>query len=150
MLELGLFDRLIGQARQSARLRVNHNFHASMEENPHRFLNVMLRGTYITPHRHIDPPKPEAFLVLRGEVAFFTFTDSGQVNEIHKLGRDPIGIDVEPGLWHTLAVLSPDAVCYEVKPGPYSPLTDKEFASWAPRESDPGASKYLEALISLV
>ncbi len=88
--------------------------------------------------------------MLRGEVAFFTFKDSGQVDEIHKLGRDPIGIDIQPGVWHTLAVLTADAVCYEVKPGPYSPLTDKEFASWAPRESDPGASKYLEGLIALV
>ena len=121
-----------------------------MQDNPHRFLNVMLRGTYITPHRHIDPPKSEAFLVLRGEVAFFTFKDSGEVDELYMLGRDPIGIDIRPGIWHTLAVLTPDAVCYEVKPGPYSPLTDKEFAPWSPRESDPGASEYLERLISLV
>ena len=28
-----------------------------MEDNPHRFLNVMVRGTYIIPHRHCDPPQ---------------------------------------------------------------------------------------------
>ena len=39
---------LIERARQSPRLRVNHNFHGGMEENPHRFLNVMLRGTYVS------------------------------------------------------------------------------------------------------
>ena len=40
-----LFQTLIERARQSPRLRINHNFHGSMEDNPHRFLNVMPRGT---------------------------------------------------------------------------------------------------------
>ena len=32
-------------ARQSPRLRTNHNFRTGIEDNPHRFLNVMIRGT---------------------------------------------------------------------------------------------------------
>jgi cupin fold WbuC family metalloprotein len=50
-----------------------------MEDNPHRFRNVMIQGTYIAPHRHRDPPKSESFLVLEGELAFFTFDDAGQI-----------------------------------------------------------------------
>ena len=46
---------------------------AGAADNPHRFLNVMAKGTYIAPHRHLDPRKAESFLVLRGEVAFFIF-----------------------------------------------------------------------------
>ena len=152
LLDSELFENLIERARRSPRLRTNHNFHASMEDNPHRFLNVMLKGTYIAPHRHHEPPKAESFLVLSGELAFFTFDESGQVANagVHVLGRDPIGIDIQPGVWHTLAVLTEHAICFEVKPGPYSALNDKDFAPWAPREGDPNASDYLEWLISLV
>jgi cupin fold WbuC family metalloprotein len=121
-----------------------------MEENPHRFLNVMLRGTYIAPHRHQDPPKSESFLALEGELAFFTFEDSGEIASTHILGREVKGVDVAPGVWHTLAVLTPHAVCYEVKPGPYSAINDKDFASWAPREGDPAAPAYLRSLLALV
>jgi len=46
--------------------------------------------------------------------------------------------------------MSPHAVCYEVKPGPYDAATDKEFAPWAPREGDPGALEYLRLLVERV
>jgi cupin fold WbuC family metalloprotein len=87
--------------------------------------------------------------VLSGEIAFFTFDDSGQITSVQALGRDPIGIDIQPGVWHTLAVLSEHAICFEVKPGPYSVTNDKDFATWAPREGDPRASEYLSDLISV-
>lgn len=148
ILDSALIRSLIERARRSPRLRTNHNFHAAMEENPHRFLNVMIRGTYITPHRHLDPPKAESFLVLEGRLAFFTFDDTGGIASMHVLGGDAIGIDIQPGVWHTLAVLSPHAVCYEVKPGPYSASNDKDFAAWAPREGEPGVAAYLEWLMS--
>ena len=150
VLDRGLIEGLIARAKGSARLRINHNFHASMEDNPHRFLNVMIRGTYVAPHRHMDPPKAEAFVVLEGEVAFFTFADNGRIRTAHLLGRDALGIDVAPGVWHTLAVLSEHAVCYEVKPGPYSAANDKDFAPWAPREGEPGAAAYRDWLVSTV
>src|SRR5215471_8661459 len=73
VIDLALFSQLIERARRSPRLRTNHNFHSSMEDNFHRFLNVMIQGTYIAPHRHRDPPKSESFLVLEGELAFFAF-----------------------------------------------------------------------------
>ena len=150
LLDSTLVTVLIERARQSPRLRTNYNFHTSMEDNPHRFLNVMVRGTYIAPHRHRDPPKSETFIVLEGKLAFFTFDDTGQVRDVHILGRDALGIDVQPGVWHTLAVLSPHAVCFEVKPGLYSAANDKDFAPWAPREGDPSAGAYLDALVSSV
>jgi cupin fold WbuC family metalloprotein len=148
LVNQALLDTLIERASQAPRLRTNHNFHASLDENLHRFLNVMMRGTYIRPHRHLSPPKAEAFLVLQGEVACFIFDDSGRIVEKHVLGKDPKGIDVAAGLWHSLAVLSPHAVCYEVKPGPYQVTTDKGFAPWAPEEGAPGAAGYVAWLES--
>ena len=150
IIDSSLFETLILRAKSAPSLRTNHNFHASMKDNPHRFLNVMLRGTYIAPHRHLDPPKAESFLVLAGEIAFFTFDDAGKITSVNVLGQDPIGVDIAPGVWHTMAVVSEPAVCFEAKPGPYTAATDKEFAPWAPREGDPGVAAYLESLIARV
>jgi len=121
-----------------------------MEDNPHRFLNVLVKGTYVAPHRHLDPPKAESFVVLEGEIAFFIFDDVGAVVRTEKVGVDPIGIDLPPGVWHATAPLSAHAVCYEVKPGPYSAATDKEFAPWAPREGEPGVAAYIESLLEII
>lgn len=146
LIDGGLFERVLGEARASSRHRMNFNFHATPDENPSRFLNVLLRGTYITPHRHIDPPKAESLVVLEGRVAFFVFDDAGRIEQRYALegGR---GIDVGPGVWHTAAALSDHAVCFEVKPGPYAPANDKDFAPWAPREGDPRWPAYLESLL---
>ncbi len=158
ILNRKLFDEVLDQARNSPRRRMNFNFHGSMEENPHRFLNVMLRDTYITPHRHTQPPKAESFLVIEGRIAFFTFDDDGRVASAEVLDAEmndglPVGVDISPGFWHTLVVLSEHAVCFEVKPGPYIPTNDKEFAPWAPHEGDASAdelSAYREKLLKHV
>ena len=150
VIDAALFLPLIERARKSPRLRTNHNFHSDMEDNPHRFLNVMIQGTYIAPHRHRNPPKSESFLVLEGELAFFTFDDGGQITSAHILGRDAFGVDIQPGVWHSMAVLTDHVVCFEVKPGPYSAATDKDFAPWAPREGDATAGTYLDMLVSSV
>jgi len=150
-----LVESLIARAKASPRLRTNHNFHASMEENPHRFLNVMLRGSYFTPHRHLKPPKHESFLVLKGEVGFLEFDDHGRVTRTFRLkpsgllenNGSVMGVDILPGVWHCLVVLSDEAVCYEVKPGPYVVTSDKEFADWAPHEGTDGCDAYLQELL---
>jgi cupin fold WbuC family metalloprotein len=144
-----LFERVLAEARQSPRRRMNFNFHATLEENPSRLLNVLLRGTYIRPHRHSDPPKAESFVVLEGRIAILIFDDSGRIERRYALGRgdNALGVDIAPGIWHTAAALSDHAVCFEVKPGPYVQAVDKEFAPWAPREGDPRCAQYLETLL---
>jgi len=154
-LHAELVQQLITAAKASPRLRTNYNFHASMGENPHRFLNVMLRGSYFTPHRHLKPPKHESFLVLQGEVGFLQYDDAGGVIATHRLRPSGLladdgsvmGIDIQPGIWHNLVVLSDVAVCYEVKPGPYVVSNDKEFADWAPHEGSAGCEAYLAKLL---
>lgn len=149
LIETAMFDRLTQAAADRPRRRINHNFHGSMEDNPHRFLNVLLKGTYIRPHRHLFPPKAESFLVLEGRLAFFVFAESGTLTEAHILeDRGPVrGIDIGPGVWHTVAVLSDRCVCFEVKPGPYRVQDDKEFAAWAPAEGDSETGAFLASLL---
>lgn len=149
LIDQALLERTLHEALTAPRLRKNHNFHAHAEQNPHRFLNALARGTYCCPHRHLNPPKSESFLALRGEIAFFLFDDDGAIQRAHVLGRDGLlGVDIAPGVWHSIAVLTDTAVCYEVKPGPWDPGTDKDFATWAPREGEPRASAYLESLLA--
>jgi cupin fold WbuC family metalloprotein len=148
LIDRALLDVTIERARASARLRSNHNFHAAAEDNPHRFLNAWVRGTYAAPHRHLAPPKAESFIVLRGEMAVFLFDDAGTVIARHVLGHEISGIDLPPGVWHTLAPVSEVAVCFEVKPGPYDVATDKEFAPWAPSEASSDAAPYLARLMA--
>lgn len=148
LIDHALLAETIHRARTSPRLRTNHNFHASAADNPHRFLNAWVRGTYAAPHRHLLPPKAESFIVLQGEVAVFLFDDAGAVVAQHVLGREVLGIDLAPGVWHTLAPLSDTAVCFEVKPGPYDVANDKEFAPWAPAEGSPDAPSYLARLLA--
>lgn len=145
-----LIQATLAAARRSPRRRMNHNFHSGPQDNPHRFLNVLLEHTYVAPHRHLDPPKAESFLVLEGEIALFCFDDHGSVLSRHLLGPGAAarGIDLAAGIWHTLTAITPYAVCYEVKPGPWDPATDKEFAPWAPREGEPGAEEYLRGLLA--
>jgi len=137
-------------AKASPRQRLNHNFHLDAEDNPHRFLNVFVRGSYVPPHRHRDPPKAESFVVLRGQVVVITFDDDGAVTAAHVLGDGdhPTGIDLLPGVWHTITAVSDHAVCFEVKPGPYDPSNDKELAPWAPAEGAPEAADYLATLLA--
>lgn len=144
-----LFGELIEKAAQSPRRRINHNFHQGPDDNPHRFLNVFLQGSYVAPHRHRNPPKAESFLVLEGRMAVILFHDDGRVEARHPIGpgSPALGVDLPPGVWHTVAALTPHAVCFEVKPGPWNPTTDKEFAPWAPREGDPDAPAYLESIL---
>jgi len=148
LIDDALLDATLARACTAPRGRINHNFHPDMAANPHRFLNAWTRGSYAAPHRHLQVPKPESFVVLRGELALFLFDDHGTVTEQHVLGRNGVvGLDLAPGIWHTVAVLSETAICFEVKAGPYDAATDKEFAPWAPREGDANAPAYLASLL---
>ena len=60
-------DNLTAQAKASPRLRMNLNFHQSLDEKCHRFLNAVEPGANIPIHRH--PEKEESFVVLRGRLS---------------------------------------------------------------------------------
>jgi len=153
VISASLVDDVASRAAASPRLRMNHNFHTGSEDNPHRFLNILLEGTYIRPHRHSDPPKAESFLVLEGVAEVILFDDTGAVTKRYTLGAGSDeghvwGVDLPPGVWHTILPRTSRVVCFEVKPGPWSPATDKEFATWAPAENDPAAAAYGKSLLS--
>jgi cupin fold WbuC family metalloprotein len=138
LIDSALFDSVSRTALNSPRKRSNHNFH-ELDEVYQRFLNVLTKGTYVQPHRHLNPPKPESFLSLKGELGFLLFDDSGNITNHFKISSTgPChGIDIQPGVWHSLVTLTDICICFEGKSGPYDPTIDKEFADFAPLEGDP-------------
>ena len=110
VLDEHVFADAIARAASSPRLRTNHNLHAGDDDPVHRFLNVMLPGTYVTPHRHLSPAKSETFLVLRGRMAVVLFDDDGAVTSVHRLGDPgqaelPCCVDLDAGVWHSVLCL---------------------------------------------
>ena len=105
-------------------------------------LNAVQPGSYVWPHRHLDPPKAESFIVLRGSLAFFSFSEDGEVRECVRLAADGarFGVDLVPGVFHAFIALEPDTLIYEVKTGPDTQATDKEFAC-SHRRGQPGAAR---------
>ena len=99
LIDNALLDELCAAAAAHPRRRKNRNFHPRDDHPAHRLLNAMQPDSYIPPHRHLDPPKAEAWILLRGAVAFFTFEDDGRVRECLRLsaGSDHFGIDLVPG-----------------------------------------------------
>ena len=116
-----LLNTVSMQAKESSRLRMNYNFHESLEDKCHRMLNAVEPGTQVPIHRH--PTKDESFGVLRGKVKVTTYNDDGSVIESVVLCQEEgrYGVDIKKGVWHNLESLEPDSVIFECKEGPFVP-----------------------------
>ena len=116
-----VLDGLSDKAKASTRLRMNLNFHESLEDKCHRFLNAVEPGADIPIHRHSE--KEESFVVLRGKIRVTTYNDEGSVIEDHVLSPSEgrYGVNVEKNVWHTVKALEPNSVIFECKEGPYVP-----------------------------
>jgi cupin fold WbuC family metalloprotein len=152
LIDTALLDQVCREAAASPRRRKNRNFHPSDDYPAHRLLNAIEPGSYIRPHRHLDPNKDETMVVLRGRLGVALFDDAGLIARAAVLGAgaDAVGIDIAHGTWHTVFALEPGTVFLEAKAGPYRPLGADEAASWAPEEGAPDAAAYLAALIAAI
>ncbi len=150
LIDRNLVERKACDAKRSDRKREIHNFHEADSDPLQRMLNAIQPGSYIRPHRHLNPPKSESILLLQGQLAYVSFGDDGLPEEgglvLVDLGRGVYGCDLRPGVWHTIFALAPNTVLFEVKPGPYDPSADKEFAPWSPPEHTAEAAAFLAEL----
>ena len=121
IIDENLLDEVSAQAKTPPRLRMNYNFHQSLEDKCHRFLNAVEPGTKVEIHRHST--KDESFVLLRGRVRVNTYNDDGTVNESVVLCQEEgrYGVDIKKGVWHNLESLEPDSVIFECKEGPFVP-----------------------------
>jgi cupin fold WbuC family metalloprotein len=137
-----MLDELSGRAAEAARRRANHNLHPALSDPTQRLLNAVEPGSYVRPHRHTTPPRWEAFVALAGRAAVLLLDDAGTVTARTEIapGGPVLAVEIEVAAWHSLVSLAPGTVLLELKPGPYSPVTDKDLATWAPAEGAPGAA----------
>jgi cupin fold WbuC family metalloprotein len=146
-----LLGQVTAEALQSPRLRKNYNMHPSDESRCHRLLNAIEPASYLRPHRHLDPEKDEAFILMSGKLGIITFADDGTVTEtvLLSLADGNLAADIPHGVYHTALSLETGTLFYEAKAGPYRPLAEDEKAAWSPEDGDPAAQKYLEQLRGL-
>lgn len=143
-----LLNEVTQKAKNSQRGRMNHNFHDDLADPINRMLNAFEPLTYIQPHKHENPDKREVFILLRGSLVVVFFDNLGNATDFVLLNRDKgnYAVEIPAGVWHSLFALESGSVAYEVKDGPYLPMNDKNFASWAPKEGDSGCEEYLKNL----
>lgn len=114
-----MLDELTVRAKASPRLRMNYNFHQSLDEKCHRFLNAVEPGTVVPIHRH--PTKDETFIVLRGRVRVSTYHDDGSPIESVVLSNEDerYGVNIPKNVWHSLESLETGSIIFECKEGPF-------------------------------
>lgn len=143
LIDQTLLDQTCQTARDSDRQRKNANFHPADDFPAHRLINAMQPGSYVRPHRHLDPHKDESIVVLQGRFGYLSFDDQGTIAEALTLsaGGPVFGIDIPHGTTHTLLALEPNSVFFEAKAGPFIPLSADEIAPWSPAEGTPVAAE---------
>lgn len=119
IIDTQLLDKVSSEAKESPRLRMNYNFHQSLDDNCHRFLNAVEPGTEVPIHRH--PTKDESFVILRGKVRVTIHNDDGSIIEDLVLSQESgnYGVDIPKNVWHKLESLESGSVIFECKEGPF-------------------------------
>ncbi|WP_455205949.1 WbuC family cupin fold metalloprotein [Kaarinaea lacus] len=131
-----LISNLSAKAESLPRRRANYNVHEQLEDVVQRLYNAMEPNTYVRPHRHEGEQRWEFFQIISGSAKILIFDDQSTVLQNVQLSNfgPNIAIEIESNAWHTVVPLEPQTVLFEIKKGPYTPVTDKNFASWAPAE----------------
>jgi len=123
ILDNRLLVGLIEKAQKSTRRRMNFNLHESLEARAQRLLNALEPGTELAIHRHAHTA--ESYILIRGRIDVVFYNDERE--EIRRFHLDQLsgnfGVHIPKGQWHTIEVLESGSVIFEVKDGPYTPLT---------------------------
>ena len=119
IIDTEFLDKVSERAKASPRLRMNYNFHQSLDELCHRFINAVEPGTEVPIHKH--PTKDETFVILRGKVRVTTHRGDGSIIEDVVLSQESgnYGVDIPKNVWHKLESLEPGSVIFECKEGPF-------------------------------
>ena len=118
IIDESLLTQLADEAKKSPRLRKNYNFHQSLQDKCHRFLNALEPGTEIPAHHH--PTKDETFVILKGKVRVSTYNDDGELIETCVISQESgiYGVDIPKNVWHGVECLEP-SILLECKEGPF-------------------------------
>ena len=115
-------------AKASPRKRSHFNLHESLEEGIQRLCIAAEPDTVIHPHRHRD--KWELLFILKGVIDAYIYDDSGTIIGEYRMtpgGGIPL-IEIPEGVWHNFVSRESGTVAFEVKKGPYAPITPEDTA----------------------
>ena len=142
------FDQLAMKSMQNDRGRLNINLHDDLEDPFQRMVVAIQPDSYVIPHRHSNPAKPECFVGLKGSIGLIIFDESGEIVRAIRLGPNEENqvCDLAAGTYHTAIALEPNSVFLEAKPGPYSPISTEDVPAWAPASNSATVRKYQEML----
>ena len=127
IIDSQLLSAVTEQAKNSPRLRMNFNFHESMDSKSQRLLNALEMGTKFPIHRHQHTA--ETYILLKGCIRVLIYNEKKEL--IDSIVLNPLegkfGIDIPIGQFHTVEILENGSVIFEVKDGPYTPLEEKDI-----------------------
>lgn len=127
LLDKKLLDEVSARAKESERLRMNYNLHEAMNSKAQRLFNALEPGTQIPIHRHLNTA--ETYILIRGRISVMFYNDKGV--EINRFDLNPnegnYGVHIPKGQWHTMDVWENNTVIFEVKDGPYTPLSSDDI-----------------------
>src|SRR5665647_116391 len=105
IIDQNLLDAVSEKAVVSPRLRMNYNFHETMDAKAQKLLNALEPGTELPIHRHLHTS--ETYILLRGRLRVLFYNESNELTESIELNPmdGKYGIDIPVGQWHTLEVL---------------------------------------------
>jgi len=127
IIDNDLLNEVSAKAVDSARLRMNYNFHETLNSKAQKLLNALEPGTELPIHRHLHTS--ESYILLRGKIKVLVYNEAKELLDSIELNpsEGKYGVDIPAGEWHTLEVLESGSVIYEVKDGPYTPLTAEDI-----------------------
>lgn len=127
LIDERLLDEVSQMAQKNPRLRMNYNFHQTLDAKAQRLLNALEPGTSLPIHRH--RLTAETYIVLRGAIKVQFYDDKRCLQEESVLNplTGNYGIHIPEGQWHTLEVLEKGTVIFEVKDGPYMPIKQEDI-----------------------
>jgi len=116
-----LLNKVSTEAKVPPRLRMNYNFHQTLNDKCHRFLNAVEPGTEVPIHKH--PTKDESFVLLRGKIRVTTHNEDVAVKDSVILSPEEgkYGVEIPKGVWHRVESLESGSVFFECKEGPFVP-----------------------------
>lgn len=127
IINQNLLDNLSQQAAGNERKRMNFNLHPSLDAPVQRLLNALEPETVIPIHRHTNTD--EVYILLSGSINVLLYNDQKEIQKIIHLdpAKGNYGIQIPAGQWHGIEVLANNSVIFEVKQGPYQPLSNADI-----------------------
>lgn len=126
LLNTTLLNQITSDAKSSERLRMNYNLHESLDSKAQRLFNALEPGTVLPIHRHKETD--ETYILLRGKLSVILYDESQNIIEKQTLNLETgnFGVQIPKGQWHTVEVLESGTVIFEVKDGPYTPISNDD------------------------